>query len=264
MLFPSNGMMPELIQDRIQAIVQSCPQSVVVLKLSLDGVGNAHDVLRNTPGSFDNVMRTYSAVAGFVDRYPNFELGINTVFCSENQDAMDDIIDHVLGMSHIKTHTVSLVRGDLTDAGYGRIDPAKYFSAVRRLERNLKQGCSPVYRFRGARVKAAQDIVQRRLIHQTVQESRRILPCFAGRLNLVLSESGEVFPCELLSTSFGNVRDVGYDIVRLVRSKKASALLDSIRKRCYCTHECNLMTNILFNPRIYPVLLKEYLLLRKQ
>ncbi len=259
MLFPSNGMMPEHIRECIEEVLTSCPESVVALKLSLDGIGTAHDSLRNTPGSFDNVIKTYSLVSGLVGRYPNFELGINTVFCSQNQDTMDAVIDYARGLSCIKTHTISLVRGDIADDGYGNIDEKKYLAAIGRLEHNLKQGISPVYRFAGARIKAAQDILQRRIIHKTLVEPKRILPCYAGRLNLVLNESGEVFPCELFSTPVGNVRDAGYDLNRLLGTEKAGGMIASIRNECYCTHECYLMTNILFNPGMYPSLLKEYI-----
>ena len=44
---------------------------------------------------------------------PDFELGIKTVFCSENQDSMDRIIDFVSGLKNIKKHTMSLIRGNL-------------------------------------------------------------------------------------------------------------------------------------------------------
>lgn len=263
MLFPTNGLLPEVIRDRIETIVRSCPKSVVALKLSVDGVGEAHDALRKTPGSFDKTLQTYMAVAHLVDRYPNFELGINTVFCSENQDAMDEIIGIVRELKNIKTHTISLVRGNLTDKRYGSVDTDKYLDAVRKLEQNLKEGKSPVYRFRGARIKAAQDILQRRLIHQTMREYKRIIPCFAGRLNLVLTEGGDVFPCELLAESFGNVRDFGYDMEKVVRSERARRVNGSIRNNeCYCTHECYFMTNILFNLHMYPALMKEYSQLR--
>jgi len=263
MLFPTNGLLPGVIRERIEEIVRSCPRSVVALKLSLDGLGEAHDALRKTPGSFTRTMQTYQAVSGMTDRYPNFELGINTVFCSENQDAMDEIIDYVGGLKYIKTHTISLVRGNLSDKSYAGVDINKYHDAVLKLERNLQEGRSAVYRFRGGRIKAAQDILQRRLIDRTAREHRRIVPCYAGRLNLVLSEAGEVYPCELLTDSFGNVRDHGYDIRKVGGSKKARGVIASIRNdRCHCTHECYFMTNILFNPRLYPSLMKEYLLLR--
>lgn len=259
MLFPTNGLLPDVISDRIEMIARSCPDSVIALKLSLDGLGEAHDALRNTPGSFGKTMETCQAVSRLVERYPNFELGINTVFCSENQDEMEGIIDYVRGLKSVKAHTISLVRGNLADKRYGSIDPAKYLHAIRMMERNLKKGTSPVYRFRGARIKAAQDILQRRIIHATLHERKRIVPCYAGRLNLVLSETGEVLPCELLDRTMGNVRDYGYDIRQVAGSRSARTIRGRIRKECRCTHECYLMTSILFNPLMYPSIVREYL-----
>jgi MoaA/NifB/PqqE/SkfB family radical SAM enzyme len=265
MLFPTNGLLPGSISERIETIARSCSKSVVALKLSIDGLSDAHDSLRRTPGSFAKTMETYRAVAELADRYKNFELGVNTVFCSENQDAMDGIIEYVRQMPGIRTHTISLVRGSLEEKQFGQVDPKKYLAAVQKLERNLKEGKSSVYRFGGGRIKAGQDIVQRRLIHRTMAEQTRILPCYAGRLNLVLEEGGDVFPCEVRKESFGNVRDYGYDMRKVVRSEKAAKVNASIgNNECYCTHECYYMTNILFNPRMYPSLLKEYLLLRSK
>lgn len=265
MLFPTNGLLPDLIRERIETIAASCPKSVIALKLSVDGLGDAHDSLRRTPGSFDKTLQTYRAVVELADRYPNFELGVNTVFCSENQDSMDGIIEYVRELPGVRTHTISLVRGSLEEEQYGQVDPKKYLAAVQKLELNLKEGKSRVYRFGGGRIKAAQDIVQRRLIHRTMAERTRLMPCYAGRLNLVLEEGGDVYPCEVLRESFGNVRDYGYDMRKVVRSVKARRVIASIgNKECYCTHECYYMTNILFNPRLYPSLLKEYLLLRSK
>ena len=263
MLFPTNGLLPEVIRDRMERIVRSCPESVVALKLSLDGVGQAHDDLRRTPGSFAKVMETYRVLSDLAGHYRNFELGVNTVFCSENQDAMDGIIGFVGGLENVRTHTISLVRGDLADKRYGSVDLDAYHDAVRKLERNLQEGASRVYRFRGGRLKAAQDVLQRRLIHRTMRDRERQVPCYAGRLNLVLTEEGSVFPCEILSASFGNVREFGYDLQKAACSPQARRVQAAIMDNgCSCTHECNYLTNIFFNPRLYPALLKEYLLLR--
>ncbi|MFZ5997945.1 MAG: radical SAM/SPASM domain-containing protein [Nitrospirota bacterium] len=264
MLFPTNGMLPEVIREKTEQIVMHCRKSTIAVKLSLDGLHDAHDALRATPGSFEKTMQTYWLLAPLLGRYPNFELGINTVFCAENQDHMDEVIDYVGRLEHIRTHTISLVRGDLAREHYTRVDFEKYRRAIERLEHNLKCGSAKTYRFRGARLKAAQDILQRRLIHRTRQERQRLIPCYAGRLNLVLSESGEVFPCEMLDASLGNIREHNYDMQRLIGSEKSAKVIDSIRRNhCYCTHECYFMTNILFNPALYPALLKEYLRLQR-
>ena len=212
MLFPTNGLMPDLIKDKTEQILKYCKKSVVTVKLSLDGLHGDHDALRNTPGCFDKTMQTYQLLSELLEQYTHFELGINTVFCSENQDKMDEIIDFVQDLTNVKTHTISMVRGNLADSHYKEVDYEKYRHAINRLEDNLKNRTSRIYRFRGARLKAAQDIIQRRLIHQTLLDQQRLIPCYAGRLNLVLTETGDVYPCEILSTNFGNVRDYNYNM----------------------------------------------------
>lgn len=259
-LYPTNGQLPELIGETTERILRQCPKSVVVVKLSLDGVGAAHDALRARPGSFERALRTYRLLEGHLDRYPQLEVGINTVLCSANQDATEEIIDFVRGLGRARSHTISLIRGRLRDEGYACVDPRRYADAIRRLEEPLGRDGAAMYRFRGGRLKAAQDVVQRRLIHRTLVAGRGLTPCYAGRLNLVLTETGEVYPCERFEGGWGNVRDHGYDLGGMARSETARAASAAIRRsRCFCTHECYAMTNILFNLRWYPRLLAEYL-----
>jgi len=260
MLFPTNGLLPELIKDRTEQILNHCKKSVIAVKLSIDGLNRAHDALRNTPNSFDKTIQTYHILKGLLDKYPNFELGVNTVFCSANQDEMNGIIDFVNKLKNIKTHTISLIRGNLADESYKRVDYKKYLSAIERLEENLKNKNSSIYRFRGARIKAAQDILQRRLIHRTMRKQKRLIPCYAGRLNLVLTENGDVYPCEILTESLGNVRDYDYDMGKITRTERARKVINLImNNQCFCTHECYFMTNILFNPSLYHLIFKEYI-----
>lgn len=263
MLYPTNGLMPDRITDTVENILRHCRRTVVVVKLSMDGLHDDHDAIRNTPGGFEKLMQSYRRLSELLDRYPNFELGINTLFCSENQDKMDDIIDFVERLEHVNTHTISLVRGNLVYPHYKRIDPWKYHHAIYRLQQNIRDKASGVYRFRGARLKAAQDVLQRRLIYRTLLRKQRQIPCYAGRLNLVLTESGDVYPCEMLSTNLGNVREHDYNMNKILRSEQSRSVLDSIQHdHCYCTHECYYITNILFNLRLYPALAHEYLRIR--
>ncbi len=260
MLYPTNGLMPELIRQRTEEILSHCPNSVIVVKLSIDELGEQHDRLRNTPHSFEKTLKTCRLLGPLLERYSNFELGVNTVFCSDNQDNMDAIIDFVGGLEYVNTHTLSMVRGNLKQGRYKTVDYTKYLRAVERLASKTNRNKAGTYRFKGAKLKAAQDILQHRLIYRTLTEQQRQIPCYAGRANLVLGETGEVYPCEMLSSSFGNVRDYGYDIRRVTQTEQARQSIASIKaQRCYCSHECYFMTNILLNPGLYPALVKPYL-----
>ena len=258
-LFSTNGMLPAVIRSKTERILKECRNSVIAVKVSLDGIGKDHDTVRATPGSFEKTIVTYNLLEPLLTEYPHFELGINTVFSSANQDQMEEIIDFVNGMKNIGTHTISLVRGNLSDGRYKEVDFAKYQAAIEKLGENLTAGRAKTYRFAGARIKAAQDLLQRKLIHRTVLEQKRVIPCYAGRLNVVLTETGEVKPCEMLPDSMGNVREAGYDIGRILSAARAKKTIGSIKQgECFCTHECYFMTNILFNPTLYPRLFREY------
>lgn len=255
MLFSTNGLLTGVIKEKIGEIAARCRESTIVVKLSLDGPQPVHDAIRGA-GSFQRTMATCHVLGKLLDEYPNLELGINTVFCAENQDSMEEIISFVRGLDRIKTHTVSLIRGE----GRQLVDMEKYRKAAEQLAANLRTGKSAMYRFRGARIKAAQDIVQRSLIYETEKQQRRLVPCYAGRLNLVLTETGDLYPCESFTMKMGNLRDSDYDMERILRSPGARSILDFIqRKGCYCSHECYLMTNILFNAGMYPRIMREYL-----
>lgn len=262
--YPTNGSLPDVVVERTEEILRRCRDSVVVVKLSLDGVGRDHDALRRTPGGFDRLMRAQEGLAALADRYPRLEVGINTLFCSDNQWRMEGIIDFVRRLDGVRSHTLTMVRGH---AGEGRtrdVDLGHYLRMSARLEERWDGGRQRFHRFAGGRLKAAQDHLQRRLIHRTLLQRRRLIPCYAGRLNLVLAESGALYPCEgRWDRSFGNVREAGYDVRALLRSDGAARIQEEVASGgCYCSHECNFLTNILFNPAMHPRLLRDYARLR--
>ena len=219
-LLPTNGLLQDTIYRNVEAILRACPNSSVVVKLSLDGPEAVHDELRGVPGSFQKTLNTCSALGELIDKYPNFELGINTVFCQANQDLVDGVIDFVQTLPYIKAHTVSLIRGEVSRDDLKQVDLEKYKTVIDRLESDLKKRQAAVYGFRGAKLKAAQDILQRRNIYEAALHNKRTSPCYAGKLNLVLTETGNLYPCEDFSEKmkFGNVREAEYDLQKLVES----------------------------------------------
>jgi MoaA/NifB/PqqE/SkfB family radical SAM enzyme len=202
--YPTNGLLPEAVADATGEILARCRESVVVVKLSLDGVGADHDAIRRTPGGFAKVLGTYERLAALARSHPRLELGVNTLFCAENQWRMDGIVDFVAGLAGVRSHTITMVRGEPDPSAPGRVNLDQYRRATARLEHRW---AGRFHGFAGSQLKAAQDRVQRRLVHDTLVERRRLLPCYAGRLSLVLSERGELYACEgRRREPLGNVR----------------------------------------------------------
>jgi len=258
-LLSTNGLDPRRTAAAAAGLLASAPRSTVVVKLSLDGPPELHDRLRGVPDAYARVTESLGLLREMAEREPRLEVGVNTVLCAANQEAIREVFAEVSRLGGVDTHTLSLVRGTIPDPELGAVDPARYLAAADTLAGALRAGSQPRYRFFGARLKAAQDVLQRRVIAESLRRRGRVIPCHAGRLNLVLDERGELFPCEEFSLRLGNVRDHGFDVRATAASGQGRAVLASIaRGTCWCTHECYVMTNILFDLRHYPALLAEY------
>ncbi len=232
-----------------------------MVKLSLDGVGADHDAIRGTPGGFDRVLRSCERLARLARRHPRLELGVNTVFCRANQRRMDGIVDFVAGLDGVRSHTLTMARGDRGAGAFADVDLEEYRRATARLEERWSRR---FHRFAGSGLKAAQDRVQHRLVRETLLGGRRPVPCSAGRLAVVLSETGELWACEgRRGDPLGNVRAAGYDVAAVLRFAAARRAREEIAAGgCGCAHECNLLVDVLSQPRMYPGLLREWARLR--
>jgi MoaA/NifB/PqqE/SkfB family radical SAM enzyme len=138
-LLPTNGLLTDTIYRSVETILKACPESSIVVKLSLDGPESVHDELRGVSGAYQKTLKTCKALGNLVDKYANFELGINTVFCRANQDYIDEVIDLVQTLPQVKTHTVSLIRGEVFRDDLKQVDLEKYKKVIARLESDLKK-----------------------------------------------------------------------------------------------------------------------------
>ena len=93
----------------------------------------------------------------------------------------------------------------------------------------------------------------------TVFDDKFVTPCVAGKKLIVVSEEGQVFPCEILGKdkSFGNLRDYNMDVYKLINDQKAKEVNKFIKDtNCKCSFECALSANVTWNANQYPKLIK--------
>ena len=69
----------------------------------------------------------------------------------------------------------------------------------------------------------------------------------------MITATGDVYPCEVLNKSLGNLRDYNYDLKKLWQDKAAEETREFISKtNCHCEYECAMSVNILSNPKYLP------------
>lgn len=245
---PTNGIQDRIIPGRVEQILAACPDSEVIINLSLDGVGENHDRVRGVRGNFEHAMRTYAGLKELKRRYPNFTLGVHSVLSNFTIDWFPELCEFVQRELQPDQYITEIAeeRVELDTVGLG-ITPSveKYSVAIDTLVASLKdQKIQGISRVTQAFRKQYYEIVKR-----TLREHRQVIPCAAGVASAQIAPNGDVWTCCIRAESMGNLRDYDFDFSKVWNSAKASELRRSIKAgECYCPLANASYTNMLLHP----------------
>ena len=250
-LIATNGFLGNKIKKDIKEILIENKNIKLVVSLSLDHIGDKHDKIRGLSGLYDKVLDLYRTL--LVMDPKRLFVQVNLTLQRDNCEDIENIIDHIVFKEKVRNLSLTLTRGETSDKGSGEIDTETYFKARRMIDNALKRGNLDGFRFS---ILNAKNQISRRIIEETIRHKKFISTCFAGTLTAVLYPNGDVYPCELYKKGMGNIKDYNYNFRSLWESPEARSIGKKISaNKCFCTHECNWTTNILFNPKYFPELL---------
>lgn len=231
---PTNGIQDKIIPGRIERVLQAAPTSEVIINLSLDGIGEKHDIIRGVKGNFERAMRTYAGLKALKGRYKNFTLGVHTVISNFNIDEFENI--HAFVTNELKPDSfiseIAEERVELDTVGMG-ITPHihKYEPVINKLQQENRQA-----QFTGVS-RITQSFRDRyyNIVKKTLVEKRQIIPCMAGFASAQIAPNGDVWTCCIRAESVGNLREHNYNFRETWTTPKADELRRSIKAgECYC------------------------------
>jgi MoaA/NifB/PqqE/SkfB family radical SAM enzyme len=243
---PTGAIVSDLIARSVETTLQRCPNTQIVVNLSIDHVGEKHDWIRGVPGNYEKAKKTYAKLIPLRDRYPNLTVNVHTCLCTYNADDLDEMFAAVKrDFPAISFHSFEMLRGDQPDKNIQPITTQRYRELLPKLEQYWS-----TYRHYDSFLKFVK-IYSRRMELAVLEQETQVRPCHAGFVSGVLDARGEVRMCELRD-AVGNVRDTGYDFGKLWFSEAADAQRKSIKaKECHCTHSCFMSSSLVFDVRTY-------------
>lgn len=185
--------------------------------------------------------------------HPTLGIDISSVLSALNKDILHTTIDTVKSQfPEIDKHAVVAVRGDAREKSSKDIDATCYMNTLNYLKQaNATKSTNLV-----ARIFKALFNINSEVVYGQLKTGRLSIPCLAGQRLIVLTPDGDVYPCEGLDQSMGNVREYGYQVQKVLASERAQKLIQFIRKRgCSCSWECAAHASLVFNIRQYPRIL---------
>jgi MoaA/NifB/PqqE/SkfB family radical SAM enzyme len=254
----TNGMFKERAVSAISDCLEKYPKLNIIFCTSIDGQEEEHNKFRDSKNSFTLAVDTVKEIESIKrERYPDrLFLLSSTMFSAATQEKFIETIDYIGSNFDYLNAKSCFIRGDSRDEGEKAVDPNMYVNYINHAEENIDRTVS---QFAPMALKETLEAMTPRVVLNNDRLKTQTVPCQAGRKMAVLYENGDLHPCELLppEQKFGNIRDVDYDINRLLFSDKGTAIKNRINpgNQCHCTWENAINVSLLFDVRSYPRIL---------
>ncbi|MBU1864475.1 MAG: radical SAM protein [Candidatus Omnitrophica bacterium] len=228
----TNGTLPHIIIDKVSTLAQKCPDTHIIVNISIDGIGQQNDEIRGCSGITERVLQTYYGLKNL--SYSNLSIGINTTISKFNVSHIADIIKYCLSL---KPDSYVLEIAEQRAEFYNIHDDVRpslteCLESLDILQRELKQ---KVFKRYGKIV----NILRRHyytFVKKTLQKKKRIIPCLAGTASARLLPNGDIWCCGVREKPMGNIRYEGYDFKKIWLSECSDRIRKEIQtETCYCT-----------------------------
>jgi MoaA/NifB/PqqE/SkfB family radical SAM enzyme len=240
---PTNAILPN-IPERVEQIAKSCPNSQLIINLSLDGLGAKHDYIRGIPGNFAKFEERLEQLLALKKSLKNLNVGIHSVVSTFSVGHLDDLIEYAdkSGADQFITE-IAEPRVELDTIGLPITPgPDAYTKAIDRLIAYVESK-----QFSGiSKVTEAIRVEYYKLVKRILDEKDQVIDCYAGWVSAQIYSNGTVWPCCVRADDLGNLRDHNYDFKEIWFGEKIKQVRQSIAaKECHCPLANAMYTNIL-------------------
>ncbi len=242
----TNGLLMERMTDLVELDLALRFEKHLTYQVSVDGLEDTHDRLRQTPGSFKRIMENLKLLVAYSKTHPFFRVVVLTNVNGRNYGEID-ALGHYLWEEIGVPHVYDLVRG-VSFSSWGipkeiRVDEDPRncdFPPLDKLESILD-----IIKNINTREGGQFDQCVRQLEIQIEQYLGKPAPfrCLtAGRTVGVVYSDGSIAACEF-TTPFATLSEYDYDLGVLWRSQEADQRRSQIT-RCACSHTCFVLTSL--------------------
>jgi MoaA/NifB/PqqE/SkfB family radical SAM enzyme len=247
---PTNALLPTVIEGKTKKILEKCSGTNLVLNLSLDGVGDVHDKIRNIPGNFKLFLETYQRLNALKSEFSNLQIGVHSVVSRYSIYGLMDVYElakkigadsYITEVAEQRTELFNIDE-DITP------DADKYAAFINKLSERIQIELKSKKTV--SKATQAFRLVYYQIAAKELRENKQIIPCYAGLASGQINPYGDVWPCCVLGYSkpMGNLRENDYDFKRIWFSKQARHVREFIRGgNCSCPLANAHYTNILCN-----------------
>jgi MoaA/NifB/PqqE/SkfB family radical SAM enzyme len=232
----TTGLTPHRAIPMLTRIVEFCAAHdlLISIRVSLDGIGDVHNQVRDVKRGFDKACQTIEAMQALSARHPQFSFGIaSTIFATNLEDA-----GNILTWARAKKLDVVFNMLRFTDNMLGNRDLEEKVGFHEKEEAFMRKFF--LERVQEESVLSGQAFMYLHYADMIANGYKRTMPCPFRTQGLLLNPNGDLFYCEN-SDMLGNVLDQSANDIYFKAENLAhrATFEDGICKNCLSPCQVN-------------------------
>lgn len=217
----TNGILTDRILDVVAEIIDPIHEQGIdlVFACGTDAVGELHDQIRNLKNGWTKLKTTLMGLKQLRENHPNLILGIKTTIIPDNVTELNRIAE--FAREHQLFTIISPCIITANRFGNTQLKEDLSFSPF-DIEAMKAFYAGPAFEWNGHRLA---------MLHYLASGEVN-KPCSAGYNTVFVRHTGDVFPCPLIPTALGNIKDE--TLKSLLESSKAVEFRKKIRTFAEC------------------------------
>lgn len=234
----TNGLVPNLIRLKTKEIIDRFTPASFGLSISLDGIGEVHNMVRGINDAYDNVIKTvetlqkevtvdinlsftitpqnYNDLPKVYELSKKYKIGFIARF-AQNSRAYYGNKDIIFEWTNDKLKEVEFILNEINN---DRIKDQSFMAKILEPYTYFLSNC-----------------IKYEKIH------KRMFQCYSGIHSFYLDPYGNVYPCVMLDKKIGNIKDESFD--DLWCSLQAKEIREYIKSnQCHCWTECETIPSL--------------------
>jgi len=248
---PTNGFFTDSILSQTAEILEANPFLALEIQMSIDGPKEIHDKVRKIDGIFDRCMQTINKLHQLREQYKNLRLKMNVVYQPANRQTTYQLAQDFAQKYSFDRFQITYPHGDKNiQDKMSTLSYEEFYQMSRTILLHMPiRSRLDLHSLLFRSIKIIRDEVLDEIIKKQDMGS----VCHAGERILVIDDIGDVYPCEPLWESIGNLREANYNIRDILASPQMKSFCDKHIGvgKCHCTWGCVVLDQIIFNPRYY-------------
>ncbi len=247
----TNGSMPDRIAQALEILTVRHVRTVFTLLLSVDAHGPRHDAIRNLPGLYELVKKSYDAARIVRRTRPKaMRLILSSVLSAANEEFfLRDLELLNNDFPNVDSHEVNLVRPSQDNPGRRDVAVDIYKKSLDWVNRN-RSGGNFYHNIHQALFERTNDLTLQAAMGQAPG-----IACSAGRGFATINSSGQVILCEERPDRvLGDLQNYSLDLRALLGDPEIARKAALLRRECFCRSDCVIRFNLTHTPSQYPAL----------